>query len=158
MGIPLLPITESGKRKREAVCAGGFPLNGKALPIIPVSLNEKCCRGLIDTGSTLSIVSSRYATNTYKAGHEIIGVDGKSIHCEGAAKLKMRIGSCELLHHFLVMKELLPDVDVIIGLDVIHRLGGVNRQWFLTISWRRKHLFASIFQDGGCCSFGFDRK
>ena len=120
-----MPSARAGKRTKGAVCAGGFPTDGEALPVIEAHLNGRRIRALIDSGSTSSIVNAKFAEDVYSSDSQIMNVNGQSITCDGGSTMKLNIAGVDMVHSFLVMRDFVRGVDVIIGLDVIRRLGGV---------------------------------
>ena len=83
-------------------------------------------KALVDSGSTRSIISAKLVSNVNDSDTEIMAVNGKAISCEGTALVRLQISEWCIEHEFLVMKELIPGIPVILGLDVIDRFGGVS--------------------------------
>ena len=102
--------------------------------LVKVGIDGKECVGLVDTGCSQTIVSSRLLSSTNNP-KRIVAVDGRVVRCEGEMDCSLIVSGIRVKVKCVILKNLLDGVDVVLGLDVIGLLGGV-----------------SIFNDG--CRFG----
>ena len=91
-----------------------------------VSVDGADMKALVDCGSTRSIISAKLVSKVNFSDSEVMTVNGDVVPCAGTALIKLNIAGCYMCHNFLVMNELVPGISVIIGLDLINRLGGVD--------------------------------
>ena len=122
-----------GKRKWETACASGFPGELEALPSITVFVgdagSQRPVRALVDTGCTQTLISSRLVQNASKSARsgvwELMAVDGSVVSCDKVT-VSMTINDTFLAVPCYVMTSLLAAFDLILGMDVIERLGGLR--------------------------------
>lgn len=92
-----------------------------------VSVDGSELKALVDSGSSRSLIWNRFASSARPSdGHKILSVSADTVLCVGTTQLTLHIAGRELHHEFLVMKRLVPGWELIIGNDLISRLGGVT--------------------------------
>ena len=86
------------------------------------------CIALIDTGCTRSIVRGNLLgrVSCEKSAVDITTADGNCVKTLGHASGKLEIGGKLMEITCIVMRTLVDDIDIIIGVDIIMRLGGVQ--------------------------------
>ena len=114
-------------------CAGSNPVKLSAaakykLPVIVVSVAGEAVSALIDTGCSKSIVREKYAPQNVKRKSQMVAFDGRLVDCKGNAMVQVELGSSEVAVEMVVTDQLLEGIDLIIGMDVISRVGGVRIQ------------------------------
>lgn len=88
-------------------------------------MNGKSARGLVDTGCSKTIVRSELVEGLRGAA-KVKGFHGETIVCEGTAPVKLKVNG-ELVDVSVIgTRQLLEGVDVVIGMDVISRLGPIK--------------------------------
>ena len=129
----------SGKWPRGSVCAEGSPkFRVKALPFVYVDVGGSRFKALVDTGCSKSIIASWVKPGQLgKCGGSVVTVNGKEVRSIGEAKITIKIQDIPVIIDSVVMEELLSGVDVILGMDVISRMGGVVVQQ-LGVNFMRK--------------------
>ena len=90
-----------------------------------VILEGRLTKALVDTGCSKTIVTSRLA-GFGGSRSSVIAVDGSRVQCLGQATVSLVVVGEILRVSCIVAKRLLDEVDVILGMDVIERLGGVT--------------------------------
>ena len=124
-------VGATGKRQWEAACASGFPGEVRALPTVPVTVFDSSVPvyALVDTGCTQSLISSSSMRDISSApttpGGKLITVDGSPVKC-GKALVRMKVEGKPISVQCLVMETLVTRFDLILGMDVVKRLGGLK--------------------------------
>ena len=123
-------VREGKKRGRRIAlsCAGGLPGQLAQLPMIDVWVEGRKCRGLLDTGCSRSILSSRLGEMFSKrcvAARGVVMMNGAEQPCEQIFGVNMEMQGAKISLNCLVSR-ILPGVDVLIGVDAVHALGGVK--------------------------------
>jgi len=95
-----------------------------ALPTVDVFVEGRLTKALVDTGCSKTIVTSRL-TGFGGGRSSVVAVDGSRVHCLGQAMVSLVVVGKTLRVGCIVTERLLDDVDMILGMDVIERLGGV---------------------------------
>jgi hypothetical protein len=96
------------------------------LPVIDVLLDGKSVSALVDSGCSRTIVLKRLVKNMVDGSNgTIMAVDGKFVKC-GLGCVNLMVNGIKLDLQCLVMDSILFEVEVILGMDVIRRLGGVT--------------------------------
>ena len=90
-----------------------------------MQVNECSARGLVDSGCTRTIVHSKFACCVV-GEFFIYAFDGRQVRCKGSSVIKLVIDGRQLSVHAVVSDTVINGVDVVIGLDVINRCGGVT--------------------------------
>ena len=125
--------TDLGKLVRGDYCACSHPRDMKAncdtLPVVDIVIrpNNETAKALVDTGCSTTVVHSRYVAQSHCIGNVYINAfDGRPIKCRGATWLNIGISGRQLRVRAVVSDHLVDGVDVVLGVDVIDRLGGVT--------------------------------
>lgn len=112
----------SGKLTGRTSGANGFCQNRNA-PIIDIIVDGEKKRGLVDTGSTRTIISGSRGDE----GELVNVVGGQKIQCsQKVASLVLFDVSFTI--SCLIVEKLVPGIDVLIGMDIINMFGGVKIQ------------------------------
>ena len=117
--------TRVKKRTREAACASSLPAHVKALPCVDVLEDGKTVRALVDTGCTQTIVAKRLAKCVLPCSGSVIQVDGSSVKC-AMGDVVVSVNSHEIKLNCLILDSMMAEFDLIVGMDVIHQLGGMH--------------------------------
>ena len=107
------------------VCASGSPLDVKALPTVSVSLNGHPIEALIDTGCTQTIVSHRLIRDPLPFAGSIIAVNGDRMECKQVG-IQISLEGHVVNVNALVLEKLLPQFELILGMDVIRQVNGIT--------------------------------
>lgn len=115
-----------GKRRGENWCASSSPIDRTimALPRVSEVVNGRNVHAVMDTGCTRSIVSRSLVVNVL-GDCSVTTVDGRSVQCTGMSRVRVVVGGQTFWLSVIVAEDLLEDVEVILGMDVVARLGGV---------------------------------
>ena len=101
----------------------------KALPSLSVLVANDAAefpaRALVDSGCSQSIISRRFVRDVKPFGSKVIAVDGSTVSC-GEAFVEVRVDGQVVSLLCLVMDKLIPEFDVVLGMDAIKRLGGLR--------------------------------
>ena len=104
-------------------------MNGKApgslLPQIVVTVNGKKARALVDIGCTITLIRASVA-EFWEGASNVRAVDGREVKCCGETVAKIVVRNIPLQVRVIVLEKLVTGIDVILGLDVIDRLGGAT--------------------------------
>ncbi|KAF2349269.1 Reverse transcriptase RNA-dependent DNA polymerase, partial [Trinorchestia longiramus] len=99
---------------------------GGRLPIVEVSMSKELAMALVDTGCTMTVVHSRYVAQ-FDGEASISAFDGQKVECKVVNRVKIVVkGRMPVVTKALVSDRLVDGVDVVLGTDVIDRLGGVT--------------------------------
>ena len=80
---------------------------------------------LVDTGCTRTIVSSGLVENVGGVS-VIVAFDGRKVRCKGSSTVELCVhGSC-VQAVVAVADEIVEGIGVVMGMDVIRKLGGVT--------------------------------
>jgi hypothetical protein len=91
-----------------------------------VTVSGKKVKALVDTGCSRTIVADRLLAHVAGGEGRITAVDGSGVKCKYANAVSLGVGERVIQADCLVLEKILPGVDVILGMDVIGRLGGVT--------------------------------
>ena len=81
---------------------------------------------LIDTGCTTTLLSPKLTRGCGGSRTTIRTVDGTEVKCRGTRQIEIELGGERLTTKAIIMERLINDIDIIIGMDVICRLGGLT--------------------------------
>ena len=125
-GRAFFPQLSGGKRKREAICASGLPATHvKVLPTVEVIVANIIVRALVDSGCSQTIASKSLTKIFVPCCGEIVTVDGNKVKCCGTGDLSMVVSNQQIEVKALVLDKLLPQYQIVLGIDIISRLNGV---------------------------------
>ena len=83
-------------------------------------------KALVDTGCSQTIVARRLLPKSLPGSHTTVAVvGGGAVRCPNS-HIELEIGNIVLNVEVLVMDAVVPAFDVLLGMDVITRLGGVT--------------------------------
>ena len=125
-GMERMPLSDVVKRARCLVgeLAGSFPAAGlKALPIVTVAVNEKEFQALPDTGCSRTVIAVWTSGTAQRGEKEIVAVDGSRITCAETASVTLKVCGNVITADCVMVNQLLRGVDVVLGMDVLTRLG-----------------------------------
>ena len=97
----------------------------KALPTVDVVVAGRRVTALLDTGCSKSIVAS-WLSGYCRGQCNVIAVDGSRVRCRGETKLVISVMGTKLYVECIVAEQLLNQVEMILGMDIINMLGGVT--------------------------------
>ena len=95
------------------------------VPIIEVTVNGKAARALVDTGCTSTMVNERFV-DCIQGKRVMAAFDGREVVCKGLAKVDMLVSSKKISQEVTVVDSIVGEIDVVLGMDTISRLGGVK--------------------------------
>ena len=115
------------KRLRDSVCANGFPSYNARLPNVVVLFDGRKIKALVDTGCSRSIVSTAVVASSKKVvvNQHVMMMNGQSNVCKEAIVGNLCVDNVNVVVNCLVA-DLLPGYDMMLGMDVINLLGGVQ--------------------------------
>ena len=119
-----------GKLGGGGCCTSSSPYGmGKGVcqpvPIVKMRLNDKEVKGLFDTGCSNTIVRAGLVEGL--AGvNRVCTFSGQTIDCEGSVMAEVEIDGVKIKLKVIGAEHLLGGVDVILGMDVICKLGTVT--------------------------------
>ena len=92
-----------------------------------MKVNGQSVRALIDTGCSWSIVAP-WVVSVRGGGRpsSIIAVDGGMVETLGEAEVRLEVSDVAVTLECLVVRKLIKGVDVILGMDLIGKFGGVT--------------------------------
>lgn len=113
-----------GGRGSEGVSAGAAT-EVAGVPVISVTVNGRICRALVDTGCSntmvrAGLVSAWWGEVCTKA------FDGRLVKGKGTTNVELVVDGEKVATKATVVDHLVGSVDVVIGMDVIRKLGGVT--------------------------------
>lgn len=108
-------------------CAGSYPVEVRAqsLPIIQVGVRGQSVNALVDTGCMVTLVSSQIVGNC-EGENYIVAFDGARVKCRGRQELSVDVRGVSVSVDAIVSDSILSDIDLILGMDAIAKLGGVS--------------------------------
>jgi len=120
----------------EFVGAANFSSVAKAHPIVTVRVNGVRARSLVDSGSTVSIVT-RKLCDTVRSDScgSVQGVADTSVIFEGESVVNVAVDGSVVRLKCLVMRSVMRGIDMIIGMDLIKRMGGVYVSGSGEVQW-----------------------
>ena len=95
-----------------------------ALPTVTATVNGRSVLALVDTGCSKSIVNSDVCDARGRACR-VTTFEGGSVRCAGETVASLSVEGKEFKSQCLVVERLLDGIGLILGMDVIERLGGV---------------------------------
>ena len=95
------------------------------VPVIQVQLNGRPVQALVDTGCTRSMVRVGLCHKT-ESNTVLVAFDNSKVRCSGIAHVEVGVGNMSVRQEVLVMDKIVGEIDMVIGMDVIERLGGVK--------------------------------
>ena len=120
---------KGGKRGRENWCAGCFPSlrSMKSVPVVRVTVLGRSVWGLLDSGSTESVILKSVWGTSYGSS-SLITADGSSgWKCFGMSRVPITIGKNVFNVECTVVDRILGDFGIILGYDaIVGVLGGLD--------------------------------
>ena len=95
------------------------------LPVISVGLGGKEVRALVDTGCTGVVVREQLAGRV-EGTSRMTAFDGRVVECRGTSWVDLTVVGAPVRVFATVVDSIVDGVDVVLGMDVINRLGGVT--------------------------------
>ena len=116
-----------GKHK---ICSYGYPLDlinhtVSRVPIVKVSVNGKEANALVDTGCSGCLVQAEMVTS-WSGRRSMAAFDGRTVQCKGEKAVEIGIGNRTLPIVATVVDQIVGNIDVVLGMDVIKMMGGVT--------------------------------
>jgi transposase InsO family protein/predicted aspartyl protease len=96
-----------------------------ALPSVRVLLGGTAFQALVDTGCTQTIVARKLVGHVAPCLKGVLAVNGEVVKC-GVSSVVLTICGKELHVQCLVLDSLLTHFDIVLGMDIIEKLGGVS--------------------------------
>ena len=109
-------------------CASSYPSPRvkahTALPIIEVRVGGREVRALVDTGCTTTMVRSSLVGE--RVGESWMSAfDGRKVRCSGERPMNLEVRGTPVEVRAVAIEHLVGDLDVVLGMDAIQKLGGV---------------------------------
>lgn len=95
------------------------------VPVINVHVNGQSVQALVDTGCTKSMVRVGLC-DAMERRTVLVAFDGSEVKCSGVSKVEVAIGAEAVRQEVLVMEQMVGDIDMVIGMDLMTKLGGVK--------------------------------
>ena len=95
------------------------------VPVVEVKLDGRPALALVDSGCSTSMIKCRQQGEIC-AETSVMAFDGREVKCFGYDTVQLSVGTMEIGTRVRVTERLVGDVDVILGMDVIEKLGGVT--------------------------------
>lgn len=95
------------------------------VPVVEVQIDGRRGVALVDTGCSRTMVRGG-SQEAKRADTSVLAVDGRKVQCLGYKNVNLRVGGATVHVSVRVIDELVGGVDVILGMDVIDKLGGVT--------------------------------
>ena len=120
-----------GRKDDKGYCATGCPLRPaegtlRKVPVVDILVGTKGARALVDTGCTNSLMTAKMAESWTETSTSMIAFDGRSVSCRGNSNVDLTIGGEKITTTMTVVDKIVGNVDVVLGMDIIKRLGGVT--------------------------------
>ena len=96
----------------------------KGVPVIRVCVNGKICSALVDTGCSNSLIRSGLVDQWTGEVHTQ-AFDGRSVKCMGTSNVHLEVAGEKMRIEATVIDGIVGNIDFVLGMDVIDRLGGV---------------------------------
>ena len=95
------------------------------MPVISVVVNGREARALVDTGCTTTMVHNRFADVV--SGEAVVSAfDGRQVRCKWASNVEITVAGKKMNQEVTVVSEMVKGFDMVLGMDVIAALGGVE--------------------------------
>lgn len=117
------PIVARETEMGELLCWNPPPQLNKQL-VVEVLVTERSTRVLVDTGCTTTFVTSRKVA-TWGGKSSGRTIDGREVQCEGTGMIGLAMCGVQLRVKMIVMTSILEGADVVMGIDVIRKLGDI---------------------------------
>lgn len=110
--------------------------------VFPIKINGRCFHALLDTGASISLIRASVAEKLKlqvkePSMYKVSGITGHTFDLQGVVSVKLQIGRRKLFRQPLHLAAS-PPYDVLIGLDLLKRLGSIT----LNFSKNQLHLHA----------------
>lgn len=123
-----------GEEKRHESNNGSKACAGRAVggqksevPIIEVRLKGNSRRALVDTGCATSLLRKGMVPDSECEGTSaMVAFDGRTVLGKGKAKVDIEVGDEIVGATVNIVDELVGNIDMVLGMDVIQKLGGVS--------------------------------
>lgn len=96
------------------------------LPVIDVVVGDERVRALVDTGCSTTVTTERLCKRYRTNANSVVTVDGNRIDCLGTGYVDIVVGGVCMTIACIVMGSVIEGVDIVVGMDVIGRMGGVR--------------------------------
>lgn len=81
---------------------------------------------LVDSGCSTTVCASQLVGRCSEKGEGLVTVDGREIECEGTKEVILAVQGIRLKTRAIVLAKVIDGIDVVLGMDVIGKLGGVS--------------------------------
>ena len=98
----------------------------KKVPVIEIKVEGRKVLALVDTGCTQSMVVKGLATKVVPSEISVAAFDGRKAKCLGHSQVNMMIGGESTFGEVKVLDMLVGGLEVVLGMDIINKLGGVT--------------------------------
>lgn len=96
----------------------------RLLPVIEIFLGNKKIRALVDTGCSTVVVRTNLVDHV-EGRSRMFAFDNREVECRGVSWLDLVVAGTHVKVYAVVVDNIVDGVDVVLGMDVIDRLGGV---------------------------------
>ena len=127
--IRFCPQMGKETNRNGASCVGtrlqtvGSQLRG--VPVVQVMVNGRLAHALVDTGCTTTMVHDKLVDSA-KGEAVMVAFDGREVVCKGMMWVNLQIGEKVISQEVTVVENIVKGVEVVLGMDVIGRLGGIQ--------------------------------
>lgn len=111
-------------------CASGRPtytsMGGvRGVPVIRIRSKGRSLCALVDTGCSNTMIKSQHVDDWTGEVHTK-AVDGRTVKCKGTAQVELEIAGEYVEAKAIVVDDMVGTIDVVIGMDIIEKLGGLT--------------------------------
>ena len=117
-------LVEGSSAEASSLCSTGL-VGSDRLPTLRVKLGENILRGLVDTGCSDTMIRSDFV-RAVGPSCPVASFDGRVVQSKGRVCQVIGLGDLELAMDMLVVDKLLEGFDIVLGMDVVEKLGGVT--------------------------------
>ena len=122
---------QSGKLGRGDCCASSSPRQAvqgtldAGVPVVDLTVSGKGVKGLVDTGCSRTIIRASLTKNWFGRS-SVRAFDGLATECRGFAWVDLCVDGVTVKAKVIRAEKLIAGIDVVIGIDVLQRLGSVS--------------------------------
>ncbi len=93
--------------------------------MVEVLVSGRRVQALLDTGCSQTIAARSLVRDVVGCGGSVTTVDGREAALDGKGQIELAIGGHNLSMECLILSRLLPMAKLILGMDMVKKLGGV---------------------------------
>lgn len=120
--------SSQGKLKKGGCCASSHldhVVMRQSLPVIDVEVNKQTVKALVDTGCGTTLVDASLVEQCYGVSY-VTAFNNVRVKCRGKQRVQLTVRGVRVTVDAIVTENILSGIQVVLGMDVINRLGGVS--------------------------------